>query len=60
MRFRAECFGVTSTLQFGNPGATASSLTKKADGSAKALNGYTEITSARGERQFRFALELTF
>ncbi len=60
MQFPAECFGVTSTLQFGNPGATASSMTKNADGSVRALNGSTEITSARVERKFRFALKLTF
>jgi len=60
LQFRTEVFGVTNTPQFGNPGATVSSLTRNGDGSIKALNGYTEITSASGERQFRFALKLTF
>ena len=60
LQFRAECFGVTNTPQFGNPGTTASSLTRNADGSIKALNGFGEITSASGERQGRFALKLTF
>ena len=60
MQFRAECFGVTNTPQFANPGATASSLTRNVDGSIKALNGFGEITSATGERQFRFALKMTF
>lgn len=60
LQFRAECFGVTNTPQFGNPGATVSNLTRNADGTIKALNGYTEITSASGERQFRFALRLAF
>ncbi|HXB68326.1 MAG TPA: hypothetical protein VNY05_08785 [Candidatus Acidoferrales bacterium] len=58
--FRAEAFGLTNTPQFGNPGATVSSATRNADGSIKAFNGYTEITSATGERQLRFALKLTF
>jgi hypothetical protein len=53
-------FGVTNTPQFGNPGATVSSMTTNPDGSIKALNGYTEITSATGERQARFALKLSF
>lgn len=60
IQFRAEAFGVTNTPQFGLPGTTASSLTRNLDGSIKALNGYTEITSATGERQFRFALKLSF
>jgi len=59
-QFRAEAFGVTNTPQFNNPGATASSLTRNADGSIRALNGYTEITGATGERQFRFAAKITF
>ncbi len=60
LQFRAECFGVTNTPQFGSPGANVSNLTRNADGSVKALNGFGEITSATGERQFRFALRLSF
>jgi hypothetical protein len=60
LQFRAEMFGVTNTPQFSNPGATVSSLTRNADGTIKALNGYTEITGATGERQARFALRVTF
>ena len=60
LQVRAEMFGVTNTPQFGNPGATASNMTRNADGSVRALNGYTEITGASGERQIRFALKLTF
>jgi hypothetical protein len=60
LQFRAEVFGATNTPQFANPGATVSSLTRNADGSIKALNGYTEITSATGERQFRFAAKISF
>ena len=60
LEMRAEMFGVTITPQFNNPGATASSLTRNADGSIRALNGYTEITGATGERQARFAAKITF
>ncbi len=60
LQFRAEAFGATNTPQFGQPGATASSATRNADGSIRALNGYGEITSAGGERQFRFALKVMF
>ena len=60
LQIRAEVFGATNTPQFGNPGATASSLTRNADGTIRTLNGFTEITSATGERQFRFAAKITF
>jgi len=61
LQFRAEAFNVSNTPAFNNPGATASSPTRNADGSIRALNGYTEITSAQAtERQFRFALMLSF
>jgi hypothetical protein len=60
LQFRAECFGVTNTPQFNNPGATASAVTRNPDGSIRALNGFGEITGATGERQFRFAAKITF
>jgi len=60
LQFRAEAFNLTNTPQFGQPGATVSSATFNADGSIKALNGYTQITSASNERQLRFALRLSF
>ena len=60
LQVRAEMFGVTNTPQFGNPGATVSNMTLNTDGSVRALNGYTEITSASGERQIRFAAKVTF
>jgi hypothetical protein len=60
VQFRTEVFGATNTPQFNNPGATASSLTRNGDGSIKALNGFGEITAATGERQFRFALKISF
>jgi hypothetical protein len=60
LQFRAEAFGATNTPQFSNPGANVSSATFNADGSVKALNGYSVIGSSVGERQMRFALKLAF
>jgi hypothetical protein len=60
LQFRAEVFNLTNTAQFGQPGATVTSATFNPDGSVKALNGYTQITSASNERQLRFALKLSF
>ena len=60
LQVRAEMFGATNTPQFANPGATVSNMTLNADGSVRALGGYTEITSASGERQIRFAAKLSF
>jgi hypothetical protein len=60
LQVRMEMFGVTNTPQFGNPGATVSNMSLNADGSVRALGGYTEITSATGERQIRFAAKFSF
>jgi hypothetical protein len=60
LQLRVESFGLTNTPNFGTPGATVSSMTRNADGTVRALNGYTEITGATGERQFRFAAKITF
>jgi len=59
LQFRAESFGLTNTPQFSNPGANVSSATFS-NGSIKALNGFTVISSSTGERQLRFALKLLF
>ena len=61
LQFRTEVFNLTNTPAFNNPGANASSPTRRADGSIINNNGFSEITSAQGtERQIRFALKLTF
>lgn len=60
LQIRMEMFGITNTPQFSNPGATVSSMTLNTDGSVRALNGYTEITGAGGERIIRFAAKFTF
>lgn len=51
---------LTNTPQFGQPGATVTSATFNGSGSVKALNGYTQITSASNERQLRFAFKLAY
>jgi hypothetical protein len=58
--FRAEAFGTTNTPQFSNPGANVSNLTRNADGSIRALNGFTEVTGASGSRQYRFSMKFLF
>ena len=61
LQFRTEVFNLTNTPAFGLPGATASAPTRNADGSIINTNGFSEITSAAAtERQFRFALKLSF
>jgi hypothetical protein len=60
LQVRMEMFGVTNTPQFNNPGATVSNMTLNNDGTLRALNGFTEITGASGERQIRFAAKFTF
>jgi hypothetical protein len=60
LQFRTEVFNVSNTPAFNNPGANASAPTPRTGGGIN-LNGYTEITSAQAtERQFRFALKLSF
>ncbi len=60
LQFRAESFSITNTPRFNNPGATVSNLTRNPDGSIRALNGYTEVLGASGEREIRFALKMFF
>jgi len=60
VQFRAEAFNVTNTPHFGSPGAGVSSMILNTDGSIRSLGGYTEVTSAADERQFRFALRISF
>jgi hypothetical protein len=61
MQFRAESFNLSNTPHFNNPGTSVSGATRNADGTIRALGGYTEITSAAAdERQIRFALRVTF
>ena len=63
LQFRAESFGLTNTPQFGGVGTTASNALRNPDGAVRSLgslNGYSEILSASGERQFQLSLKLIF
>jgi hypothetical protein len=67
VQFRAEAFNSTNTPHFGNPGANVSNLQLNADGTVRALGGFTEITSlantgrdGQDERVFRFGLRLSW
>lgn len=63
LQFRAECFGTTNTPQFQNPATAqlvASSVTRNASGAIVSTNGFGDILSASGERQYRFALRFSF
>jgi hypothetical protein len=60
VQFRAEAFNVTNTPAFNNPGTNASATTPRPGGGVN-LNGFSQITSAQPtERQFRFALKISF
>ena len=62
LEFKAECFNISNTPKFSNPSANVASMSLNGDGSIRALNNYSSITSTLGglstpsERQFRFGL----
>lgn len=60
LQFRADSFNFTNTPHFNNPGANVNNLRLNPDGSVQDLNGFGEVLSAWGERQFRFGLRLSF
>jgi hypothetical protein len=66
LEFKAECFNVSNTPKFSNPGANVSSMSLNPDGTVRALNNFSSITSTLSglanpsERQFRFGLRLGF
>jgi len=61
IQFRSEAFNLTNTPIFNNPNASVSSATFNSDGTIKALNGFSQITSAQPvERQIRLGLRLSF
>ncbi|MBI4904646.1 MAG: TonB-dependent receptor [Acidobacteria bacterium] len=66
-QFRAEAFNTTNTPHFGNPGTNVSNLQLNADGTVRALGGFTEITSlantgrdGQDERVFRLGLKVSW
>jgi len=61
LQFRAEAFNVSNTPAFDNPSGDLTRLTRNPDLSIRALNGFTEISTAQAtERQFRIALRVSF
>ncbi|MPY90281.1 MAG: TonB-dependent receptor plug domain-containing protein [Luteitalea sp.] len=60
LQFRMDSFNVTNTPHFNNPGANVNNLLLNPDGTVSDLNGFSEVLSAWGERQFRFGLRLSF
>jgi hypothetical protein len=60
LQFKAEAFNFTNTPRFGNPGANVSNMTLNAAGVVTNANNFMAITSAEGERKFRFGLRFSF
>jgi len=66
LEFKAECFNITNTPKFSNPGAGVASMVLNSDGTVRTLNNFSSITSTLGglanpsERQFRFGLRFSF
>jgi len=66
IEFKAEGFNITNTPKFSNPGANVASMVLNTDGTVRALNNYSSITTtlpnmgAPSERQLRFGLRLSF
>jgi hypothetical protein len=66
LEFKAECYNISNTPKFTNPGANVGSMSLNTDGSVRALNNFSSITSTLtglatpSERQFRFGLRLAF
>lgn len=58
VQVRFEAFNVLNTAHFNNPGGNVSNLQLNPDGTVRNLNGYTEVTSAYGERQLRIGARL--
>ena len=64
--FKAECFNISNTPKFSNPGANVASMVLNQDGTVRTLNNFASITStlpnlaAPSERQFRFGLRFIF
>ena len=64
--FKAECFNITNTPKFSNPGSNVASMVLNTDGSIRTLNNFSSITStlvnlgSPSERQFRFGLRVSF
>ena len=51
-------FNALNTAHFNNPGGNVSNLQLNPDGTVRNLNGFSEVTSAYGERQARLGVRL--
>lgn len=60
IEFRMEVLNFTNTPKFPNPGDNVSNLRLNPDGTVANLNGFSEIRTASGEREFRFGLRIEF
>ena len=60
LQFRMDSYNFTNTPHFGNPGANVSNLRLNPDCTVRDLNGFSEILSASGERQFRFGFRVNW
>lgn len=60
LQLRLEGFNFTNTPKFNNPGTNVSNMRLNPDGTVQDLRGFSEITSAFGEREFRIGLRLAF
>jgi hypothetical protein len=61
LQFKAESFNFTNTPRFGNPASNVSNMAVNATtGAITNTNNFMAITSAEGERKFRFGLRLSF
>jgi hypothetical protein len=64
--FKVECFNITNTPKFANPGPGVANMVLNSDGTVRTLNNFSSITSTLGalgapsERQFRFGLRFSF
>ena len=56
MQVRFEAFNALNTAHFNNPGGNVSNLQLNPDGTIRNLNGFSEVTSAYGERQVRLGV----
>ena len=58
VQLRFEAFNALNTAHFNNPGGNVSNLQLNPDGTVRNLNGFTEVTSAFGERQMRLGVRV--
>jgi hypothetical protein len=58
LQIRFEAFNALNTPHFNNPGGNVSNLQLNTDGTVRNLNGFSEVTSAFGERQLRLGMRL--